>query len=208
MLHGPRSPESQPPQRPEVLHIATEIPDHALSLHSRLEERTAALEAKASRLYSRAVVDNSGRPQRGRKAKSIANPLAGFRSFYGASEIDVRNEAEQWDGYPLWLDDVLQGVARLDWYRPKGRSIPLSVKKMVRLLDALPVITTSHVAALLLVEERQASRYVAAISLAMPFLIKGMPSALRQYLEEAGMDLWEDPVDSHRDFASYFPELA
>jgi hypothetical protein len=82
--------------------------------------------------------------------------------------------------YPPWADDILQGIARLDWYRPGARSIPLSVKQMVRILVTIPVIDTNAITQLLLLEERQARRYLKATKLAMPYLIRSMPPGLNQ----------------------------
>jgi len=82
--------------------------------------------------------------------------------------------------YPPWADDILQGIARLDWYRTGARSIPLSVKQLVRILVSLPVIDTIAITQLLLLEERQARRYLKAIELALPYIIRSLPPGLNQ----------------------------
>ncbi|WP_208733635.1 hypothetical protein [Pseudomonas duriflava] len=120
---------------------------------------------------------------KGRKPTQISNPL------YGAQVLRE---------YPLWADDILQGVARLDWYRTTGRSIPLSVRKLIKLLIHLPVLSTQCISSLLLLEERQARRYLEALKLALPFLLKSMPENLerideitddKEWIEHA----WVDP---------------
>lgn len=162
------------------IYIATEIPTELIQLHERLEEQTRQLEEKAKRLASITAKRPVASHSRGRKPTTLINPLAGLLSYY---RLD--SGSDQSNGYPLWLDDVLQGIARLDWYRPNDRSIPLSVKGLVRIFDALPVITTRHIASLLLVEERQARRYMKATELALPFLLKGAHKSLNAYLHNA-----------------------
>lgn len=175
-----------------LIYIATEIPPEVIQLHERLEERTSQLEAKANRLVPKASLESKAKQMRGRKPKTLFNPLAGFYSHYR-----FQSSTDLYNGYPLWLDDVLQGISRLDWYRPGERSIPLSVKSLLRILDALPVISTDNIAALLLVEERQARRYLKAVELAMPFLLKGIPDSLRSYLKAAANDEegWSTDID-------------
>lgn len=175
-------------------YIATEIPPELIQLHERLEEQTRQLEAKANRLASKASLESKTKQKRGRKPRTLFNPLAGFLSYYR-----FHSSTELYNGYPLWIDDVLQGISRLDWYRPDERSIPLSVKALLRILDALPVINTNSIAALLLVEERQARRYLKATELAMPFLLKGVPDNLKSFLQgEANDDEgWPTELDDH-----------
>lgn len=168
----------------------TPLPPALAALSKALEARTRQLEEKRQKLVKAASTPRT----RGRKPRSIDNPLLGFYRFY-ADQDGTRH------GYPLWLDDVLQGIARLDWYRTTAPSIPLSVKSLVRILNQLEVISTATVSELLLLEERQARRYMAAVTLALPYLLKGAPPELMQYLqvEEEDEELFED-----KDFDSYF----
>lgn len=186
-----------------LIYIATEIPTELIQLHERLEERTRKLEAKANRLTSKASQESKANQKRGRKPRTLLNPLAGFLSYYR-----LHSSAELYNGYPIWLDDVLQGISRLDWYRPDERSIPLSVKSLLRILDALPVISTDNIAALLLVEERQARRYLKAVELAMPFLLKGIPESMRSYLQGAANDDGEWPTEIDDHLTEQHPEVA
>lgn len=75
--------------------------------------------------------------------------------------------------WPLWLDDVLSGVARLDWYGQKERNIPLSAKNMLKCFAMLDRIDAYEISQLLIIGERQAQRYLKACELAHPWLIKG-----------------------------------
>lgn len=175
-------------------YIATEITTELIQLQERLEERSRQLEAKAERLTSKSLMESNDTPKRGRKPKRQINPLAGVLNYY---RQPCRAGFSR--GYPLWLDDVLQGVARLDWYRTGARSIPLSVKTLLRILDALPVISTSNIAAMLLIEERQARRYLKATELAMPLLLKGIPDEVKSYLQGAANDDegWSTEINDH-----------
>ncbi|MFP6863837.1 hypothetical protein [Pseudomonas sp.] len=137
------------------------LPPELVLLQEALEQRTRAFEQRAQRLQTPPVKTST----RGRKPIQLVNPL-----------FDV-TELRQ---YPHWSDDILQGIARLDWYRPGARSIPLSVKKLVRILVSLPVIDANAITQLLLLEERQARRYLKAIELALPYLIRSMPPDLNQ----------------------------
>lgn len=78
--------------------------------------------------------------------------------------------------WPLWVDDVLAGVCRLDWYRKGERSIPLSALHMVKIFSTLECITTYGISNLLCVGERQARRYRSACALAYPYLSNGWES--------------------------------
>jgi|GEM_PF-5340119 len=160
------------------------LPPELVELNEKLEARTRQLEQRFTRLSA----VSSKTSKLGRKPRAIQNPVVGvFRRL--AETTDQRH------GYPTWADDVLQGVARLDWYRPTARSIPLSVKRLARILDYLPVISTSAISTFLLLEERQARRYMTATELALPFLLKGIPQALMQELQ-AESD-WLDDFDAH-----------
>ena len=137
------------------------LPPYLVLLQAALEQRTQAIEQRAQRLQTPPIKTST----RGRKPIHLVNPLFGF--------AELRQ-------YPPWADDILQGIARLDWYRTGARSIPLSVKQLVRILVSLPVIDTNAITQLLLLEERQARRYLKAIELALPYLIRSMPLGLNQ----------------------------
>lgn len=143
----------------------------AAKLHEALEKHTREIEEKAERI--RAPIQKSS--PKGRKPTQISNPLYGVQALRE---------------YPRWADDILQGVARLDWYRTTGRSIPLSVRKLIKLLTHLPVLSTQSISSLLLLEERQARRYLEALKLALPFLLKSMPENLERLDEITDDEEW------------------
>lgn len=168
-----------------------QLPKELLELSQRLEARVCELEERRQRLSGLAVSAKSG--GRGRRPEAFCNPFVGLRALLREDEEAVRAY-----GYPAWLDDVLRGVANLDWYRTTARSIPLSVRHMLSILDQLPVITAAGVAALILVELRQAQRYVQAMRMAMPHLLAGVPLGTleriaefqggSQYFDDEGQD--------------------
>lgn len=164
-----------------------QLPQELLELSQRLEVRVRELEERKQRLTALAVAPKTA--GRGRKPAEVCNPFTGLGALLRADEEVIRAY-----GYPAWLDDVLRGVASLDWYRPNARSIPLSVRHMLSILDRLPVITASGVVALLLVELRQAQRYVQALRMAMPHLVAGMPPGTLERIAElhGGSEYFDD----------------
>ena len=60
--------------------------------------------------------------------KTIENP---FYGFIGCTTY--------WGRYPVFAQDIIEGIARLDWHdRPvdaEGKSMPLSVRKLVTILE-------------------------------------------------------------------------
>lgn len=69
------------------------------------------------------------------------------------------------DNWPLWVDDALSGIARLDWYGAREEQIPLSKKKILLCFALLETINTSTISHLLKVEKRHAARYFKACEL-------------------------------------------
>lgn len=76
---------------------------------------------------------------------------------------------EKW---PLWVDDVLQGVARLEWYGNE-RARPLSTRNILKCFAYLDNIDVYGISHLLRVAKRQAQRYMGACQLAQNYLIAG-----------------------------------
>jgi hypothetical protein len=94
---------------------------------------------------------------RGRKPSSFVNKIQ--------PEItEVLHHSEE--GWPLWVDDIVSGIARLDWHRPSERSIPLSGKSMLTILSALAIVDVFGISNLLLIGERQSQKYYRACELA------------------------------------------
>lgn len=77
------------------------------------------------------------------------------------------------DKWPLWVDDIVYGVARLDWYGEREKQRPLSAKRIVQCFALLETIDASKISHLLHVGERQAQRYYKACELLHQRLIDG-----------------------------------
>ena len=60
--------------------------------------------------------------------------------WYGRSDNNV---------WPLWLDDILSGVSRLDYYGDREQQIPLSTSKLITILVSLETIDAESISALL-----------------------------------------------------------
>lgn len=129
---------------------------------------------------------------RGRPAKIIVNPFEGF--------IGPTTDYGQ---YPYFASDIIEGIARLDWHdRPIGKggsSKPLSVKCLFGILAQLPKISAVSVEGFLGIGTRQAQRYVKAIELAMPFLMRSRPRCLASEMDHGVIltmrrDDWTDKL--------------
>ncbi|WP_053092295.1 hypothetical protein [Pseudomonas putida] len=128
---------------------------------------------------------------RGRPTKIINNLLCGF--------IGPTTDYGQ---YPHFAMDILEGIARLDWHDRSigsgGSSKPLSVKRLVAILAELEVVSAANVMTQYRLGLRQAQRYVKAIELAMPYLLKSRPDELIHemrygFLKTSRVNEWEDP---------------
>ena len=128
---------------------------------------------------------------RGRPTKVIVNL---FHGFIGPHTF--------WGQYPTFAMDILEGIARLDWHDRSigvgGSSKPLSVKRLVAILAELEVVSAASVMAQYRLGLRQAQRYVKAIELAMPYLLKSRPDELTHemrygFLKTNRVNEWEDP---------------
>ena len=131
---------------------------------------------------------DTGSGKRGRPPKSIANP---FFSYIGSTT--------RYGRYPEFASDIVNGVARLDWHdRPTGsggKSMPLSVRNIATILVGLERVTAGSVWETLWIPERHAQRYVKAIELIIPFMLKSRPKSLVHEMNdtlEVGGHEWED----------------
>ncbi|WP_122448262.1 hypothetical protein [Pseudomonas viridiflava] len=117
------------------------------------------------------AINATAKRGRGRPTKVIANPFEGF--------IGPTTDYGQ---YPYFASDIIEGIARLDWHDRAigvgGSSKPLSVKHLFGILAQLPEITATDVGDFLSIGIRQAQRYVKAVELAMPYLMKSRPKCL------------------------------
>lgn len=104
------------------------------------------------------------------KSKNIPNTLQAFMQ-------DKR------PGDPgCWVDDIVQGIARLDHQQTKHRSPPLSVERLYALLQCLELINTREVMAMLQVDKRQAQKYVKALQLILVMIHRHL-SRIQQSVE-------------------------
>ncbi|VEF12148.1 Uncharacterised protein [Pseudomonas fluorescens] len=159
-----------------------------------LEQRIAAradalIAARTGRIQIKPKPSNEITPSnRGRPPKSIANP---FHVFIGPPTSYGR--------YPLFAMDIIEGIARLDWYDRRtgtgGKSMPLSVRNLVVILEMLEKVTSESVSQTLRLSERHAQRYVKAIELIIPHMMKARPKSLilnMEEIHEPGNRDWEN----------------
>lgn len=106
---------------------------------------------------------------RGRKPNILKNDIR--REF--CEEWFGRDEPKTW---PLWIDDIVSGVARLDWYGEREQQIPLSTTSIIQCFVHLEEISTENVMEILEVGKRQAERYTKACRLCYPFLKRSLES--------------------------------
>lgn len=99
---------------------------------------------------------------RGRKPNVLVNDIR--EEFCDA--WFSRDELKIW---PLWVDDIVSGVARLDWYGEREQQIPLSTSSIIQCFIHLDEISTKSVAHLLQLGDRMARKYSAACRLCYPF---------------------------------------
>lgn len=81
---------------------------------------------------------------------------------------------EDYDTWPVWIDDIVSGVARLDWYGDRPNQLPLSTMSIIRCFLTLSEISTESVMTLLEVKKSQASLYVKACQLCYGFLKRSL----------------------------------
>jgi hypothetical protein len=126
-------------------------PEELAALDARLSANADKLIAKREKsLYT-------FKPTKaGRKPASFCNCIL--------SEIQEIRYLDE-ESWPLWVDDALSGVSRLDWYDRSERSIPLSKADILRCFACLEEINGSTISHLLNIGKRQALRYMKACEL-------------------------------------------
>lgn len=102
--------------------------------------------------------------------KGLGRPAVSIPNIIQPEMLEVLHEGE--DNWPLWVDDVVQGVARLDWYR-NGHNVPLSTKNIVRCFAYLETIDAYQISHLLGIGLRQAQVYLKACQLVHERLVDG-----------------------------------
>lgn len=68
------------------------------------------------------------------------------------------------------VSDILTGIARAGSTTVK----PLSVHRLYAILQCMPIINTRQIQIMMAIEPRQARRYLAALKVAMPFLVRAL----------------------------------
>ena len=116
-----------------------------------------------------------------RKVKGAGRKPASFVNTILPECLDVLYAGEE--NWPLWADDILAGISRLDWYREGGRSIPLSALKILKCLAHLETIDSYSISHLLHIGERQARRYYDACELAQTHMIRSFCEEHMKYPE-------------------------
>lgn len=104
---------------------------------------------------------------RGRKPIVLVNDIKDdfYEHWYGKDEPDT---------WPVWIDDIVSGIARLDWYGDKPNQIPLSTLSVIKCFLFLREISTDTVMELLEMKKSQASLYVKACTLCYRFLKRSL----------------------------------
>lgn len=104
---------------------------------------------------------------RGRKPNILPNDIQEqmLELWYG------RDEKQQW---PLWVDDIISGIARLDWYGDREQQVPLSTIKIINCFLNLPEISTESIMELHGLGKRLSQIYLRACKLAYPYLKRSL----------------------------------
>ncbi|WP_223457116.1 helix-turn-helix domain-containing protein [Pseudomonas sp. A-R-26] len=140
----------------------------------------------------------------GRKPTMIENPFFGYIGCM-----------TYWGRYPEFALDIIEGVARLDWHnRPigkGGKSMPLSVRNLVVILEYLQLVTNEAVEDLLQLRSRHARRYVKAIELIIPSMMECRPRSLINEMDgiesEPKACEWDDSDDLYTPNAEELAKL-
>lgn len=151
------------------------------ALNARISANTDAL------IASKMKESNFNREPKGAsgpKPKVVGNPFVG-------NMWSVNDNGGQ--AYPKFAMEIIGGVCRLDWHdRPigvGGISKPLSVKKLINILEWLPEITNEKVEDFLSLKERHARRYMKAVKLIIPRMMKCRPAHLSMVMDDVPASL-------------------
>ena len=99
---------------------------------------------------------------RGRKPNILVNDIREqfTEEWWGREDLDM---------WPLWIDDIVSGVARLDWYGDRPNQIPLATTNIIKCFVFLDEISTENIMKLLEYKKSQAKLYLKACQLCYPF---------------------------------------
>lgn len=79
-----------------------------------------------------------------------------------------------------WVDDIIQGVARLDHQTTKHRSPPMSATRLYSILQCVELINTRELMKMLAVDKRQAQKYMKACQLIITAIERHLSSTQQQ----------------------------
>lgn len=144
---------------------------------SQLKALDKRISANADKVISRTV--RTLAPER--KVKGAGRKPASFVNTILPECLDVLYAGEE--NWPLWADDILSGVARLNWMNQKHREIPLSARKILQCLAHLETMDTYSISHLIHVDERSAQRYYNACELAQTHMIRSFCEEHKKYPE-------------------------
>lgn len=89
---------------------------------------------------------------------------------------------------PRELDDILRGVASLDWHRNTDRSIPLSVNKLYYLLSSCNTLSTSVIQSRVGIGKKMAQKYLRAIKIVWKWIEQECIHLGSQYIKRYSYD--------------------
>lgn len=121
----------------------------------------------SSLLDGKLSIDQLKRLLRGIKPKPLQNTIkeAFCNEWYGREDSDT---------WPVWIDDIVTGVARLDWYGDKDNQIPLSTTKIITCYLWLEEFTIEGIMSLLECSKWVARIYLNACRTAYPFFTRSL----------------------------------
>lgn len=104
---------------------------------------------------------------RGRKPIILVNDIKErfTEEWWGREDLDM---------WPLWIDDIASGVARLDWYGDRPNQIPLATTNIIKCFVFLDEISTENIMKLLEYKKSQAKLYLKACQLCYPFFKRSL----------------------------------
>lgn len=133
----------------------------------RLREKGLTYSEISSALDGAFSVDQCKKYLKGVKPKPMQNEIRQqfIEHWYGKDEGDT---------WPVWIDDIVSGVARLDWYGDREQQIPLATTKIIKCYLWLEEFTTENIMELLEAGRKMAQRYLKACQLCYPFFKKSL----------------------------------
>lgn len=173
-------------------------PSTGLLSQAELEALNARISANADKWLAdnapktRSKTERKLKSSRGAKPKMLENP---FYGFIGCTTY--------WGRYPVFAQDIIEGIVRLDWHnRPigkGGKSMPLSVRHIAVILESLPVVSNETIEDFLQLGERHARRYFKAMQLIIPAMMENRPRSLINEMDgiepEPKASEWDDCDD-------------